>query len=509
MVIRKNLKESFALISVFNKKNLSYLCKNLIKHRIKLVSTGTTSKKIIELGYKTVDISSFTKFKEILGGRVKTLHPKIYASLLFKRNNKKHILTFKKLKFPIIDFVIVNLYPFNKTLKKTKDQNNIIEMIDIGGSALLRSSAKNFESVTTICETKDYTKFITNLNTHSGKTSEIFRKKMALKVFKHTSKYDQVIFKWFNNSFEKKNKKSNLINLKYGENPYQKSYFMPDKNQNIFDNQIQGKKLGYNNILDITDGLKCLSEFSEPTCVIIKHNNPCGVASALSIKKAFINAYNADNKSAFGGVVLLNRVVDKKLANLILKYFFEVVVAKNFNKDAKENLGYKKNLILITLSKLKSLKLKEIKSVVGGKLIQEKNTIKISHKTIKLVSRKKTNLKALNDLIFAFKVAKHVKSNAIVLVNNKQTIGIGAGQMSRFDATRLALIKKKDNFRYTKFVCASDAFFPFTDNLKLLIKNNCNAVVQPMGSKNDNKIIQLAIKNNLPLYFTKSRVFKH
>ena len=509
MVVRKSLKKSYALISVFDKKNLFYLCKNLKKHNIHLISTGSTSNKIKELGYKSINVSNLTKFKEIFDGRVKTLHPKIHASLLFKRNNEKHLSIFKKLNFPIINYVIVNLYPFNKLVKKTKDQDQLIEMIDIGGHTLLRSAAKNFESITTICSPNDYKNFIHNIGLNKGKTSLEFRKKMALKVFKKTSVYDQKIFDWMNINIKIKLKKNKKINLKYGENPNQKSYFVQDNTKNIFNQKFQDKRLGYNNILDVSEGLKCLREFSEPTCVIIKHNNPCGVASATSIKEAFIKAYKSDSLSAFGGVVLLNRVVNKKLSDLILKNFFEVIVAKNFHHNAKNNLKSKKNMILLSFSKSKNLKTKEIKSVIGGKLVQEKNMIKISSKMMRLVSRKKTHKKILDDLVFAFKVTKHVKSNSIVLVNNKQTVGIGAGQMSRYDSTRVALMKKNDNFPNIKFVCASDGFFPFTDSLNLLKKNKCSTIVQPMGSKNDNIIIHFAIKNNISLYFTKLRVFKH
>ena len=295
--------------------------------------------------------------------------------LLFKRNNKQHILTFKKLNFPIIDFVIVNLYPFNKALRETKNKDKLTEMIDIGGSALLRSSAKNFDSITTICEPEDYKSFVNNLNSNEGKTSQEFRQKMALKVFKTTSHYDEIISKWFSKDILGLNKKLKKISLKYGENPNQKSYFIPDKTKNIFDKPLKIKKLGYNNILDISDGLKCLNEFSEPTCVIIKHNNPCGVASANSIKEAFLKAHKADSLSSYGGIVLLNRVVNKNLSNLITKHFFEVIVAKNFNKIAKKNLESKKNLILITTSKFYNSKSKEIKSVMGGKLVQEKKYI--------------------------------------------------------------------------------------------------------------------------------------
>ena len=510
MVNRKNVEKKYALISVYNKTNLSYLCNNLKKHSINFISTGSTCKKIKKLGFRCQEISSLTKFKEILDGRVKTLHPKIHASLLFKRNNPEHLATFKKLNFPVIDYVIVNLYPFKKTIKNTTNKKKIIEMIDIGGPTLLRSSSKNFDVLTTICDPSDYSKFIKNLDKNKGNTSYEFRKKMAFKVFKNTSHYDSLIFKWLKSTQELKNKgKSKKILLKYGENPNQKSFFIKNNSKSIFDGQIQGNKIGYNNILDINEGLACLKEFKEPTCIIIKHNNPCGVASDTTVKKSFIKAYQADSLSAFGGVVLFNRKINKNLSFLLKKYFFEIIVAPDFEKNSIEIFKTKKNLILIRSNSINSNNNKEFKTVTSGILFQNKNDFKITRKSIKLVSSKGANFQTVEDLLFAFKVVKHVKSNAIVLANKKQTVGIGAGQMSRFDSTRLALMKYKDYFANKKFVCASDAFFPFVDNIQLLKKNNCLAIIQPLGSKNDKKIIDFAKQNKIPLYFTKNRVFKH
>jgi phosphoribosylaminoimidazolecarboxamide formyltransferase/IMP cyclohydrolase len=382
-------------------------------------------------------------------------------------------------------------------------------MIDIGGPTLLRSSSKNFGFLTTICNPGDYSKLIKNLDKNNGKTSYEFRKKMAFKVFKNTSYYDSLIYKWLKSTQElKNNNKSKKIFLKYGENPNQKSYFIKSSSKSIFDGQIQGNKIGYNNILDISEGLACLTEFKEPTCVIIKHNNPCSVASDTKIKKSFIKAYQADSISAFGGVVLFNRKINKNLSLLLKKYFFEIIVAPDFYKNSIKIFETKKNLILIRSKNINSNN-KEFKTVASGILFQNKNNFKITRKSIKLVSSKNANFKTVEDLLFAFKVAKHVKSNAIVLANNKQTVGIGAGQMSRIDSTRLALMKYKDNFLSKTFVCASDAFFPFADNIKLLKKNNCSAIIQPLGSKNDQKIIDFSKQNKIPLYFTKNRVFKH
>jgi phosphoribosylaminoimidazolecarboxamide formyltransferase / IMP cyclohydrolase len=505
MVTRKNMKRN-ALISVYDKSSLKKICRILTKFNIGIISTGATAKKISSLGYTCKEISSLTKFKEILDGRVKTLNPKLHASILYKRNNPKHKKTFKKLNFPVIDFVIVNFYPFTK-ISNNENPDKKIEMIDIGGPSMIRSASKNFESVTTICDRKSYDPLIKELIKNKGTTSLAFRKKMAEKNFKFTSDYDLSIFKWLNK--DKKNEKDKKIKIKYGENPNQKAYYLTNSKSNLFKSQIGGKNLGYNNILDISEGLNCLNEFHEPTCVIVKHNNPCGVASGENIRSAYLKALASDPISAFGGVVLFNRKMNEDLAKLFLNNFYEVVVTNKFNKEALKILKSKKKLIIINSSGLKE-KNKEIhKSVNSGVLYQEFNSYKVSKSEIKLVSKKKSSNKILDDLIFAYKVAKHVKSNAIVLANNKQTLGIGAGQMSRVDSTKIAIMKYKQFFKYKSFVCASDAFFPFIDNMKRLLKLKCAGVIQPGGSINDDKIIGYANKKNASLYFVKNRVFKH
>ena len=502
MVSRKNL-NSNALISVYDKSNLKQICLTLKKFNIGIISTGATAKKIVSLGFRCREISRLTKFKEILNGRVKTLNPKIHASILFKRDDANHVKTFKALNFPKIDFVIVNFYPFNK-ISKEEGVLKKIEMIDIGGPSMIRSASKNFESITTICNKKNYKILINELEKNNGRTSLSFRRRMAKENFKLTSDYDLSIFKWL--SGDNKKKLKNKIQIKYGENPNQKAYFIKNSKSNIFDSQLGGKNIGYNNIVDISDGLKCLNDFIEPTCVIIKHNNPCGVACGKNIINAYLKAYQSDPISSFGGVVLLNRKINIKLAKLINKRFFEVLVSPSFSK---ETLKLKKKLIIISSKRLNEKKKQSFKSVNSGTLYQEENNFKITKSNIKLVTSNPSSNKNIDDLVFAFKVAKHVKSNAIVLANNKQTIGIGAGQMSRLDSTRMAILKYQDIFKNRNFVCASDAFFPFTDNIEMLLKLKCNAIIQPSGSKNDNKIIDFAKKNNASLYFVKNRVFKH
>ncbi len=502
MVSNKKIK-SFALISVYNKKNIRYLCDVLKKNKIGIISTGSTSKKIKSLGFNCFEISELTNFNEVLDGRVKTLHPKIYISILYNRNNNDHNKTFKKTNFPKIDYVIVNLYPFEKfATKKYKDQ---IEMIDIGGPTLLRASAKNYDSVTTISSPNDYSILKNNIVKNSGCTDLNFRKKMAEKTFKLTFKYDQSIYAWF----LKKNTQMST-KLRYGENPDQTAVLYNPNRKNIISHQLQGKKLSYNNILDIDSGLDFLSEFSEPTTVIIKHNNACGVASSTTIKNSFIKAYKCDMKSAFGGVILINKKITEDLAKLIVKNFFEVLVSPGFTKVGRKILSKRKNLILIDSIKIPKVRKDSLKSVRMGTLVQKIKKVKITKNSFKVVSKKnKISQREFDDIVFAFKVVKHTKSNAIVLVRNKQTVGIGAGQMNRYDATKVAIMKYKEYFSLKNLVCASDAFFPFVDSLKLLLKNNCTCIVEPSGSLNDQKVIDFADKNKLKLVFASKRVFKH
>jgi len=504
-------KKRFSLVSVYNKANLEKICNLFKKNNINIISTGSTAKHIKKIGFNCYEVSHFTKFKEILDGRVKTLHPLIHASLLFDRNNKNHTKLFKKLHFPEINFVIVNLYPFEKALNNNSNKKKCIEMIDIGGPTLLRSAAKNFYSITVISDINDYEIFIKNIKQNFGKTSLNFRKKMSAKVFKLTSSYDKLISNWMNNEDDLQIINHEKKTLRYGENPHQKSFFYKNKSKkNLFHNCFQqDKKLSYNNILDVNSAHECLNEFNEPTCVIIKHNIPCGVASDSKIEKAYLKAYNSDSTSAFGSIIALNRTINEKIANILVSKFFEIIIAPSFSQKSKEVLKRKKRLILIETEKISKDKKFEIKSVHNGYLVQEKNKIIFSKKYMKCVSNKKATDKQINDLIFAFKVSKHTKSNAIVLVKNKQTLGIGSGQTSRIGSTKIALSKIPKKFTKTRFVAASDAFFPYTDNVKLLIKKNCEAIIQPKGSINDNKIIDFTDSKKIPLYFSSYRFFRH
>ena len=495
-----------ALISSFDKKKLYKICKVLKLFQIKIIATESTAKHIRSIGYDCSKISSITKFKEILGGRVKTLHPLIHGSLLYKRNNNKHFKEIKKYNFPIIDFVIVDLYPFKDVVKKNLLFDEVLEMIDIGGTAMLRSASKNFESITTLAGDKHYDEFTRQLKKNNGSTTIEFRKKMAIYTFKTISEYDLKISDWLNDIKRKKCKKE--ISLKYGENPNQTASYSKNLNQkSIFEKIINNQNLSYNNILDINSGMHCIKEFSEPSCVIIKHTNPCGVASSTNIKLAYVNALKCDPISAFGGIAIFNRTIDGSLSKSLFKKYLNIVCAPQFTKDALNILKKKKNLIIVSTKNI-HLNKNETSFVLGGIIKQEVNNAKIVKKNIIAVNKFNINNSLTNDLLFALKVCKHVKSNAIVIVKNKRTLGIGAGQMSRIDATKISLSKISKN-KTKSFVAASDGFFPFNDSIKLLKKFGCKALITPFGSKNDNNLIKYAKKNNINLFFSKGRFFKH
>ena len=502
MVYTKNLKRKYALISVYEKKRLSYLCRNLSKYNYRFISTGGTFKKINQLGYKCIEISKFTGFKESLSGRIKTLNHKIHTALLYKRDDEKDLEEIKKLKILNIDLVVVNLYPFEK-FYKINNHNKIIEMIDIGGVSLLRSSSKNFRYITTISNINDYLALIDNIKKNNGSTDINFRKQMASLAFEKTSLYDGFIFNWLTSNVE-----SNRLNLRYGENENQKSHLIKNNSYDISKHKLSGKPMSYNNIIDIDSGIKCLQEFKEPTCIIIKHTNPCGVASGKNIMNAFKKAYESDKKSAFGGVILLNRPVNKKLSTEISKKFFEIIACSGFDKKSLEILKKRKSLILLKINKNMGLK-KQFKSTIFGTLFQDDHNFKIDEKFIKAATNIKLKKNLLNDLIFCIKVTKHTKSNSIVLVKDKQTIGIGAGQTSRVGSLKVALKNASESKKGKDFVCGSDGFFPFTDSIKILKKNHCIAIAQPSGSVNDNKIVEYCKNNKISLYFTKYRLFKH
>ena len=500
-----------ALISVADKKGLSSLCKILSKYDVKIFSTGNTYKKIRDLNFKVHKIDSLTNYKEILDGRVKTLHPKIHGGILFKRNKKNQINEIKKEKILPIDLVIVNLYPFKKIISKHKSYEECLENIDIGGHTLIRAAAKNFKDVTILCNIDDYKIFIKELKTYNGKTSLNFRKQMAKKAFSNILNIDNEINNWFNKDIRKKSK---LIKtkLRYGENPHQKAFVYHKNKNEVFSNfkTIQGQNFSYNNVIDINSCLGCINEFSEPSVVIVKHGNPCCAASSTNIKSAFNKAIHSDKVSAYGGIIALNRKIDDKISLEIKKLFFQIIIAPGYTLKALKILK-QKNILIIKSKRNKGLYLNESKTLPGGEILQqETNNIILNNKILKCVTNLTASKEIRSDLIFAIKVCKHVKSNAIVIAKNKQVLGIGPGQTNRLESIKIAINNMKKNFkRKPSFVLASDGFLPFLDNIKILKGKKCISIAQPGGSIMDQKIIYQANLQKIPMYFTNLRYFKH
>jgi len=505
-----------ALISVSDKKNLKNILKILTTFKIEIISSGGTYKAIKKLKFKCLEVSEYTNSPEILGGRVKTLHPKIHAGILSKRNNKLHKADLRNNNFDEIDLVIVNFYPFEKTLEQTSDHVKIIENIDVGGPAMVRAAAKNYNDVAVITSSGQYDELIDQLEKHRGSTSLNFREKLSLEAFSETAYYDAVISNYFNKvkniKFPKKKVFfGNLVEkLRYGENPHQEAgIYSNTKNLNI--NQIHGKQLSYNNYNDIFSALTISKSLSNNLgTVIVKHANPCGVSIHKNNLKSYELALACDPISAFGGIVSCNFKIKKDLALKLSKIFLEVIVANGFEKNALEVLKKKKNLRLIDATNFIMKDLIKFNSVNESILTQSEDLKIFNIKDFKIVSKKKPNKSQLKNLIFAFNVCRYVKSNAIVLASMESTIGIGSGQPSRLDSCQIA-IDKMNKFKNLKdeIVAASDAFFPFVDGLEKLVQSGVSAVVQPSGSIRDKEIIKFADQTNTILLFSKTRHFRH
>jgi phosphoribosylaminoimidazolecarboxamide formyltransferase/IMP cyclohydrolase len=515
-----NLKVKNALISVSNKENLISILKILKKFNINIISSGGTYASIKKLGYQCLELSKFTGFKEMLDGRVKTLHPKIHAGILHDRQNKKHKSEMSKQNFPAIDLIIVNFYPFQKIVTNTKNPKKIIENIDIGGPTMVRAAAKNFKNVTIITNKNDYGSLIKELENLKGKTSLKFRELMSSKAFGLTAYYDAMIANWFNEKLkiEFPERKTifgrRLQKLRYGENPHQQSsiYVSDYEDKQLGFTQIHGKQLSYNNYSDMFASLQILNSLKK-NCgtVIIKHANPCGVSENKTPFNSFKNAYASDPISAFGGVIACNYKINEKIASEINKNFLEVILAKGFDKMSLEILKKKKNLRIIDISKFKLKNLTSVKSFDGSFLVQSIDNIVVNKKKLKCVTKLKANKKEMAEIQFAFNVCKHVKSNAIVLCNNFATIGIGAGQPSRLDSCKIAVQKAKQ-FQSSKIknsIAASDAFFPFADGINTLIKAGVKTIIQPGGSIRDQEVINAADKAKIKMFFTGIRHFNH
>ena len=505
-----------ALISVSDKKKLRPLLQILKKNSVEIISSGGTYKEIKKLKYNCINISKYTGSPEILGGRVKTLHPKIHAGILNKRDDKSHLQELIKNNFKNIDLVIVNFYPFEKILKNTSNHKIIIENIDIGGPTMVRSAAKNYNDVTVITSIDQYDELINEMTIFKGKTSQKFREKLSQIAFSETAYYDSLVSEYFNkitkNFFPKKKIiYSNLIEkLRYGENPHQESaIYSKNKSLNIL--QLHGKKLSYNNYNDIFAALTISKSLPKNIgTVIIKHANPCGVSALRNKIKSFKSALSSDPISAFGGIVSCNFKINKNLANELNNIFFEVIIANGFEKSALKVLKQKKNLRIIDASKVKLDQDLKFNSLNENILIQSEDKKRFSSKDFKIVSKKKPSKTQLENLIFAFNICRYVKSNAIVLASNKTTFGIGSGQPSRLDSCEIAINKmKKFIDPNSEIVAASDAFFPFIDGIEKLVQSGVKAVIQPGGSIRDKDIIKFANATGTVLLFSRTRHFRH
>ena len=515
-----NLKIKTALVSVSDKENILSLLNILKKYKIKILSSGGTYTAIKKLGYSCTELSKYTGFKEMLDGRVKTLHPKIHAGILHDRQNRGHKNEMSSRKFPSIDLIVVNFYPFQKVVRSSKNSKDIIENIDIGGPTLVRSAAKNFKNVTILTNKKDYPNLIKELEKNKGKTSLKFRELMSSKAFGLTAYYDAMIANWFNRklNIEFPERKTifgrKLQKLRYGENPHQESsiYVSDYEDQKLGFTKLHGKELSYNNYNDMFASLEILNSFKQKTgTVIIKHANPCGVSENSNPYDSFRNAYACDPTSAFGGIIACNYRMNKKIANELSKNYLEVILAKGYDKNSLEILKKKKNLRIIDISKFRDKKIDSIKILNGSFLIQGKDKIVLDKKKMKCVTKLKPNKRELAEIEFAFNISKFVKSNAIVLCNEFSTIGIGAGQPSRLDSCKIAIQKAK-KFQPKKIknsIAASDAFFPFADGVNTLIKAGVKIIVQPGGSIRDQEIINLANKAKIKMLFTNIRHFNH
>ena len=506
-----------ALISVSNKEGIVEFAKGLHNLGIKILSTSGTAKLLKENKVPVTQISDYIKSAEMVDGRVKTLHPKIFAGILAVRKNKKHMEELKKNNIDPIDIVVVNLYPFEETVAKKASFEEIIENIDIGGPSLVRAAAKNFEDVLIIVDPADYHGILGSLK--NKKISNELKQNLALKAFEHTARYDTIINQYFidrfgngkfpeilNLSFKKKQ------DLRYGENPHQQAAFYKDpfidKCCITSTRQLHGKELSYNNILDMENAFQLIKEFEEPAVAIIKHNNPSGVATRKSIDEAFSAALDADPLSAFGSIIALNRACDKKTAEKMKECFIEVVLCPKFNDDALQILREKKNIRLMEAASVtKPCPGYFMTKVSGGLLVQTRNYTKISEKNLKAVSKRKPTKKEIEDMLFAFKVTKHVKSNSIVFAKNNTTVGIGAGQTSRVDAVKIAASKAGEMAKGA--VMSSDAFFPFRDGVDEASKAGITAIIQPGGSIRDKGVIEAADEHNMAMVFTGIRLFWH
>ena len=519
-----------ALISVSDKTGLLDLARALAGYGVELISTGGTSGMLRAAGLKVRDVAEVTGFPEMMDGRVKTLHPNVHGGLLALRDDDEHLVAMAAHGIEPIDLLIVNLYPFEQTVAAGADHATCIENIDIGGPAMIRAAAKNHRFVTVVTDPMDYDCLLAQLKANDGATGMAFRQKMALTAYSRTAAYDTAVSTWLAGEIGQTTPRYRSFAgklaqpLRYGENPHQAAAFYTDGSRRpgvATARQWQGKELSYNNINDTDAAFELVAEFAggAPACAIIKHANPCGVATASTLLEAYQRAYQCDQTSAFGGIVALNQVLDGATAEEIVKIFTEVVIAPDATEEARAVFAGKKNLRLLTTGALPDAKAKGLafKQVAGGFLVQDRDAGHLAASDLKVVTKRAPTKAEMADLMFAWTVAKHVKSNAIIYVKDGATVGVGAGQMSRVDSTRIAARKAEDMAEalglpgpLTKgSVVASDAFFPFADGLITAAEAGATAIIQPGGSMRDDEVIAAADERGLAMVFTGQRHFRH
>jgi phosphoribosylaminoimidazolecarboxamide formyltransferase/IMP cyclohydrolase len=529
--LEKLIKIKRALISVSNKAGILELAQELQERNVEIVSTGGSASMLRDAGFNVKEVSELTGFPEMMDGRLKTLHPTVHGGLLAVRDEKSHLEAMEAHKIKEIDLLIVSLYPFAETVKSGADYNHCIENIDIGGPAMIRAAAKNFKYVTTVVDSQDYGDLIDELNVNNGCTSYTFRQKLSQNAFSLTANYDAMVSTWMleqaGHIQPRRLSFSAALsqNLRYGENPHQSASFYVDESINSGIGaayQIQGKELSYNNINDADAALELVNEFKESdgaAAVIIKHANPCGVGVANNLVEAYKAALHCDTTSAFGGIVAVNQIIDEESAREITKVFTEVVIAPGITDGGRKVFSSKSNLRLLTVEKSTNLacQSKVIRHVSGGYLVQDKDRKPLSQNSLRVVTNRNPTDSEFQDMLFAWKVAKHVKSNAIVYAKDLCTVGIGAGQMSRVDSCMIAAKKAEDMAKAQGLdelptqgsALASDAFFPFADGLEAAIEAGASSIIQPGGSIRDNEVINAANEAGLAMIFTGMRHFKH
>ena len=508
-----------ALISVSDKTGIVAFAQGLIEQGVEIISTGGTKHALDQAGIKTLSIEEVTGFPEMMDGRVKTLHPKIHGGLLGRRDLPSHMEAMETENIQPIDFVCVNLYPFKETImKQDVEIAEAIENIDIGGPSMLRSAAKNHEFVTAVVDPSDYEEVLSELRQY-GNTSLSFRQKLAAKVFRHTAAYDALIAQYLTDWVEEKEPEKLTLTyerkqtLRYGENSHQAAAFyqsaLLEKYSIAAAKQLHGKELSYNNIRDADAALRIMKEYDEPTVVALKHMNPCGIGSASTILEAWEAAYEADPVSIFGGIIVLNREVDLPTAEQMHKLFLEIIIAPSYTQEALELLQKKKNIRLLTIdfAQEESQNREETVSVLGGLLVQDQDLAMENEEEWKVVTKRKPTPAEAKALAFAWKAVKHVKSNAIVLANERQTVGIGAGQMNRVGSVKIAIEQAQEKMEGV--VLASDAYFPMDDSVEYAAKHGIKAIIQPGGSIKDQDSIDMANKYDLAMVFTDVRHFRH